>query len=170
LEKNSTSGRKGRTSERPGKRGKAAARDEREPEQFGGSERARLLALAVAAAGLEKKATGVEIIDVYGKVDYTEFLVLMSGRSDRHVHAIARGVEDDLRKQGDPPLSVEGLTSSMWVLLDFNDVVVHVFQQQARTYYDLEGLWIDAGRVSLPETERARRGGVSGRPSTPPKE
>ena len=79
-------------------------------------------------------------------------------------------MEDDLRQQGDPPLSVEGLTASMWVLLDFNDVVVHVFQQQARAYYDLEGLWIDAGRVSLPETERTRRGTTAGRPSTAPKE
>jgi len=128
-----------------------------ETDQPTGSEQARQLALAIAGAGLEKKATGIEIIDVLGKVDYTEFLVLMSGRSDRHVHAIARGVEDDLRKQGNPPLSVEGLSSCVWVLLDFNDVVVHVFQQQARAYYDLEGLWIDAGRVSLPETERTRR-------------
>jgi ribosome-associated protein len=115
------------------------------------SPKARQLALAVAAAGLDKKATGIEIIDVCGKVDYADVLVLMSGRSDRHVHAIAKGVQEDLKaKQGLDPLSVEGLTKATWVLLDFNDVVVHVFQQEARLYYDLEGLWIDAGRVAVP--------------------
>ncbi len=123
------------------------------------SDDARKLALAIAAAGLEKKANGVEIIDVTGKVDYTEFLVLMSGRGDRHVHAIAKGIERDLRsKLGAVPLSVEGLTVARWVLLDFNDVVVHVFQQEARYFYDLEGLWIDANRVNVPApSERPRR-------------
>ena len=144
-------------------RPRAAARA---AEQTSGSDRSRELALAVAAAGLEKKAAGVEIIDVVGKVDYTEFLVLMSGRSDRHVHAIARGVEEHLRRQGAPALSVEGLGSCLWVLLDFNDVVVHVFQQEARAYYDLEGLWIDASRVSLPEIDRVRRS-HSSRPPDP---
>lgn len=141
--------RAGRTSVRPRAKSRAVS--------SGASDEARRLALLVAAAGLDKKASGIEIIDVVGKVDYAEFLVLMSGRSDRHVHAIARGVEDDLRRQGRPPLSVEGLTGCTWVLLDFNDVVVHVFQQEARAYYDLEGLWIDASRVSLPATDRERR-------------
>jgi ribosome-associated protein len=154
LDKDTGTNRAGKGRQRTGGRTKAGTP---EPEPVAGSEHARRLALAIASAGLEKKAAGIEIIDVLGKVDYTEFLVLMSGRSDRHVHAIARGVEDDLRKQGAPPLSVEGLSSCMWVLLDFSDVVVHVFQQHARAYYDLEGLWIDAGRVSLPETERTRR-------------
>lgn len=115
------------------------------------SQEARSLALAIAGAGLDKKASGIEIIDVCGKVDYAEMLVLMSGRSDRHVHAIAKGVQEDLKKKhGKVPISVEGLTAATWVLLDFNDVVVHVFQQEARLYYDLEGLWIDANRVSVP--------------------
>ena len=122
----------------------------------------RELALAIAAAGLEKKALGIEIIDVTGKVDYAELLVLMSGRSDRHVHSIARGVEDELKKKrGVLPLSIEGLTSSSWVLIDFNDVVVHVFQEGARSFYDLEGLWIDARRVPVPErVEPPARGAV----------
>lgn len=115
------------------------------------SDEARQLALAIAGAGLDKKASGIEIIDVCGKVDYADVLVLMSGRSDRHVHAIAKGVQEDLKKNlGKVPISVEGLTAATWVLLDFNDVVVHVFQQEARLYYDLEGLWIDANRVVVP--------------------
>lgn len=116
------------------------------------SKEGKRLALAVAAAGLDIKASSIEIIDVCGKVDYTEFLVLMTGGSDRHVHAIAKAVQGDLKQQhGAVPLSVEGMTAATWVLLDYNDVVVHVFQQSARLFYDLEGLWMDASRVALPE-------------------
>ncbi|MBI4957470.1 MAG: ribosome silencing factor [Myxococcales bacterium] len=122
---------------------------------------ARALALAVAGAGLDKKALGVEILDVTGKVDYAELLVLMSGRSDRHVHSIAKGVEEDVKKKlGVMPLSVEGLTTSSWVLIDLNDVVVHVFQENARSFYDLEGLWIDARRVPVPERLEPRSTGA----------
>jgi ribosome-associated protein len=128
---------------------------EHAPSGLSASARARKLALAIAAAGLDKKAQGVEIIDVTGKVDYAELLVLMTGRSDRHVHAIAKGVQRDLKDElGSMPLSVEGLTAAHWVLLDYNDVVVHVFQQEARLFYDLEGLWIDASRVAVPSPER----------------
>ncbi|MFP6685238.1 MAG: ribosome silencing factor [Polyangiaceae bacterium] len=121
------------------------------------SDEAKRLALAIASAGLDKKATGIEIIDVSAKVDYTQLLVLMSGRRDRHVHAIASGVQRELKeKLGVAPLSVEGLTTSQWVLLDFNDVVVHVFQEDSRCFYDLEGLWIDAQRVVVPEPPQRR--------------
>lgn len=116
------------------------------------SDEARRVALAIAAAGFDKKASGIEILDVADKVDYADVLVLMSGRSDRHVSSIARGIVDDLKlKHRVVPLSVEGLTQGQWVLIDFNDVVVHVFQQSTRYYYDLEGLWIDAARLKVPE-------------------
>jgi len=122
-------------------------------DQSGAPEESRQLALAVAEAGLSKKARHIEIINVHGKVDYTDMLVVMSGGSDRHVHAIAKAVEALLRERLNVvPLSVEGLTAATWVLLDFNDVVVHVFQQETRSFYDLEGLWIDASRVALPES------------------
>jgi ribosome-associated protein len=127
------------------------------------SDEARRVALAIAAAGLDKKASGIEILDVAEKVDYAEVLVLMSGRSDRHVSSIARGIVDDLKlKHGTVPLSVEGMTAGQWVLLDFNDVVVHVFQQSTRYYYDLEGLWIDAARLKVPEPAVRGDGGTSG--------
>jgi ribosome-associated protein len=112
----------------------------------------RELALVIAAAGMDKKALGIEILDVSGKVDYADFLVIMTGRSDRHVHAIATGLEEEVRKQRKvSPLSMEGLTAATWVLIDFGDVVVHVFQEEARRVYDIEGLWIDANRVPVPE-------------------
>lgn len=111
------------------------------------------LALAIAAAGLDKKAVGVEVIDVSGRVDYADYLVIMTGTSDRHVHAIAMGIEEALKKRKTAPLSVEGLGTASWVLMDFADVVVHVFQEDSRRIYDIEGLWMDAGRLSVPAQE-----------------
>ena len=111
---------------------------------------ARDLALVVAAAALDKKAGGVEILDVTGKVDYADFLVLMTGRSDRHVDALAQAVEEAIARRGKRALSVEGLPGASWVLLDLGDVVVHVFQEDARSLYDIEGLWLDARRLPVP--------------------
>ncbi|GMV17587.1 MAG: ribosome silencing factor [Polyangiaceae bacterium] len=114
------------------------------------SEGARKVALLAAQAGLDKKAAGIEIIDVTGKVDYADYLVLMTGHSDRHVAAIAGGVDEMLGKNGFPAISIEGLPAARWVLIDFVDVVVHVFEESARTLYDLDGLWLDARRVPMP--------------------
>ena len=114
------------------------------------SEAARLTATAVAVAALDKKAMGVEILDVAGKVDYADFLVVMTGRSDRHAQAIAQGIEEELRKKGVRATSVEGLPHGTWVLMDFGDVVVHVFQHDTRQLYDIEGLWLDAARLPVP--------------------
>lgn len=114
------------------------------------SDAARELAVLVAVEAIEKKAVGLEILDVAGRVDYADFLVLMSGRSDRHVVALAQGIEDALKKKGHRPISVEGLPHANWVLIDYGDVVVHVFQEDRRHLYNLEGLWMDARRIPLP--------------------
>lgn len=111
----------------------------------------RDMALAIAAAGLDKKALQVEIIDVQGKVDYADFVVVMSGRSDRQVGAIAHGVERALRTDhGVHCAGIEGLPQGIWALMDFGDVIVHIFHEDTRGYYDLEALWIDAARVPVP--------------------
>jgi len=110
----------------------------------------RKLALLAAQAGIDKKALGIEIIDVVGRVDYADYLVLMTGTSDRHCAAIARGVEEDLTKAGHKALSVEGLPQANWVLIDLFDIVVHVFSEDSRNLYDLSGLWIDASRIPVP--------------------
>lgn len=120
------------------------------PELSEASDEARELATAVAIAALDKKASGLEVIDVAGRVDYADFLVLMSGRSDRHVAALSQSIEEALRKKGRRALSVEGLPHANWVLMDFGDVVVHVFQDDARSTYDLDGLWMDARRIPVP--------------------
>lgn len=113
------------------------------------SDEAREIAIAIATAALEKKASGLEVIDVAGRVDYADFLVLMSGRSDRHVAALAGGIEEALRKRNKRALAVEGLPHANWVLMDFGDVVVHVFQDDARATYDFDALWMDARRVPV---------------------
>jgi ribosome-associated protein len=117
---------------------------------LGSRENGKRIALLAAAAGLEKKAEDIQIIDVAGKVDYADFLVLMTGASDRNVAAIARGVEADLEQQAIRAYALEGLPLARWVLIDFVDVVVHVFQAEWRGVYDLDGLWMDATRIPLP--------------------
>jgi ribosome-associated protein len=111
---------------------------------------ARERATAIAVAAIDKKAVGLEILDVAGKVDYADFLVIMTGRSDRHAQALAQGIEEALKKKGVRPMSVEGLSHGSWVLMDFGDVVVHVFRDETRQLYDLEGLWLDARRLPVP--------------------
>jgi ribosome-associated protein len=110
----------------------------------------RELALVVAGAALEKKALAVEILDVVGKVDYADFLVLMTGRSGRHVDALAQAIEQACAKNQNRALSIEGTPAAAWVLIDFGDVVVHIFQEAARGLYDIEGLWLDARRLPVP--------------------
>jgi ribosome-associated protein len=114
------------------------------------SSEAQHMALAAAAAALDKKAMGVEIIDVAGKVDYADYLVLMTGHADRHVAAIAEAVDEALAKAGWHAISIEGLPRGHWVLIDFVDIVVHVFLAETRALYDLDGLWMDARRVRVP--------------------
>jgi ribosome-associated protein len=134
------------TPERKADKRRAASRDS---EAADPTQSARERALQIAAAGLDKKASDVAIIDVFGKVDYADYLVLMTGTSDRHVASIVQAVEDDQRKLGERALSVEGLPIANWVLVDFADVVVHVFQEDARGTYDLDGLWMDAARIPV---------------------
>ena len=118
---------------------------------------ARDTATAIAVAALDKKAVGLEILDVAGKVDYADFLVIMTGRSDRHAQALAQGIEEALKKQGVRPVAVEGLPHGRWVLMDFGDVVVHVFQDEARQLYDLDGPLARRAPSACP-VEAARRG------------
>lgn len=114
------------------------------------SEGSARIALLAAEAALDKKAFAVEIVDVTGKVDYADFLVLMTGSSDRHVAAIADAVDELLARHGHRSISIEGRGQASWVLIDFVDIVVHVFQHDSRAVYDLDGLWLDAQRLPVP--------------------
>jgi ribosome-associated protein len=140
---------KARTSKRPKARRRQPSRSA-PAERPQPKESSQRIALAAAKAALDKLALGVEIVDVTGKVDYADYLVLMTGRSDRHVAAVAQAVDESLGKMGVHAISVEGLPSGTWVLIDFVDVVVHVFLEETRSLYDLDGLWMDARRIPLP--------------------
>ena len=98
---------------------------------------------------LDKKATDVLILHVAKLTSVADYLVLGSAESDRQARAIADHVDGMLSQAGSAPLSIEGKASSQWVLMDFGDVVVHVFRQDARQHYGLERLWADAKRVPL---------------------
>lgn len=110
---------------------------------------AKKLALAIADLALEKQAEFLEVVNVTGKVDYTDYVVICSGRSERQVEAIVAGIEESLKKRSIYPLGVEGRQSRQWVLLDYDDVVLHVFEDRRRGFYDLDSLWIDAERLPV---------------------
>lgn len=107
--------------------------------------------LFCAEAAREKKASRILILELKGLSSVTDYFLICSGQSDRQVQAIAEGVEEKMAQRGERPLGVEGMGEGRWVLLDYDDVVVHIFQEPVREYYDLEGLWIEAPRLPFPE-------------------
>ena len=102
-----------------------------------------------AEAALTKKADDVVVVDLRGKATYADFLVICSGSNERQLEAVADSVESSLRQVGQRLIGSEGGRGGRWVLLDFGDVVVHVFHTEDRTHYDLEGLWADAPRLDV---------------------
>ncbi|MBI2369739.1 MAG: ribosome silencing factor [Deltaproteobacteria bacterium] len=122
------------------------------------TEGARAKALQCAQAALEKKAYDLVILDVYELCGFADAFVICSGRSDRQVQAIAEGIEESLDRSGIRPLGVEGLPTAHWVLLDYADVIVHIFYNPVREFYDLEGLWSRAPQVALPAELAALQG------------
>jgi len=98
-------------------------------------------------AALEKKAQDPVLLELKGTTSFTDYFLLCSGKSDRQVQAIAQGIEEALKKKGIRPLGQEGMTGGRWILMDYEDVVVHIFLEPMRKFYDLEGLWIDAPRI-----------------------
>jgi ribosome-associated protein len=101
----------------------------------------------VLTAVMGKKALDIIVLDVSGLTSLADSFIICSGRSNRQVTAIADYIRTDLKKQGVAPLSVEGLQEGHWVLMDYGDVVIHVFYDDVRRFYDLEGLWSDAPRI-----------------------
>ena len=109
----------------------------------------RVAAIAAMEAALDKRALEPVLIDVSGIGSYTDFIGIVSGRSDRQVDAIADGVSQAMKSRGLQPLGHEGSGSGRWTLLDFGAFVIHVFYHPVREFYDLESLWIEAPRVKL---------------------
>ena len=123
------------------------------------SEESREAAVAAARSASAKQAEGVAILDVHGLIVITDYFVIASGETERQVRTIVEEVEKALRDLGRKPVRREGETECRWVLLDYVDVVVHVFAEEEREYYDLERLWRDAPRVDWNENGAARSSG-----------
>jgi len=112
-------------------------------------EKYRQDAIAAANAALAKKAIEPVLIDLSGAQSYTDYLLVTSAHGSRGVRAIGEHVEKVLAERGVQPLGREGMSEGHWALLDFGDLVVHVFDQNLREFYDLEGMWFDAPRIEL---------------------
>ncbi len=102
-------------------------------------------------AATSKKALDIVLLDLRGLSNITDYFLIISGNSDRHVQSIAEAILKNMKSNGHRPLGIEGLTQGKWVLLDYDELIIHVFYEPIRRYYDLESLWSDAPRLPLEE-------------------
>jgi len=109
----------------------------------------------IVEAALERNAQETIALDVRDLTSYTDCVVVMSGNSQRQLRAITESIVKALKHAGDAPLGVEGGSDATWMLIDANDLIIHVFQPETREFFDIEGLWIDAPRVQLDHPELA---------------
>lgn len=105
---------------------------------------------AALDAASDKKALDLLVLDLQEVANFTDYFILASGANTRQVQAIADEVVERLKKQGTRAARVEGYNTAEWVLVDYGDFILHVFEDKARKFYDLERLWRDAKRVQLP--------------------
>lgn len=99
---------------------------------------------------LAKKAESIVILDVREKTAIADVFIICSGRSSRQVEAIAEHMVLEMKQHGYRPLSSEGVKEGRWALIDYGHILVHVFHEPVRSFYDLDGLWVDAPRISTP--------------------
>jgi len=111
------------------------------------------LAQAIARIADGKKARDIVILDLRQLTSITDYFVICTGEVDQHVKAIADEIEKRLAPR-DKPWHIEGYQHQSWILLDYVDVVVHIFQPETRQYYNLEKLWADAPRQAFPEASK----------------
>ena len=108
-------------------------------------------ALEAAKLALAKKAVDVKVLDLRGLANFTDFFVICSAESSPKVKAVVDNIEKGMSALRIKPLGVEGRSFGHWVLMDFADVIVHVFENETRDYYELEKLWLDAPVVGVEE-------------------
>jgi len=104
--------------------------------------------LAINAA-LEKKAKNLVVLNIQNITSFADYTVICSGTSDRQVQSITSSIEECMKKAGILPLGIEGEKASRWVLMDYADIVVHVFYEPVREFYDIERLWSDAPKMEV---------------------
>jgi ribosome-associated protein len=102
-------------------------------------------------AALEKKAKDLVILNVTEISAFADYLLICSGTSDRQLRAIAAAIQEKLKIAGIMPLGVEGEAAGQWILLDYDDVIIHIFLDKVRTFYDLERLWSETPRMAVPD-------------------
>ena len=108
-------------------------------------------ALLLTRFALDKKACDLVVLDVHAHTSIADYFIVCSGRSDRQVQSIAQGIEENAAEEGFKPFAAEGTQRGHWALIDFSDVIVHVFYEPVREFYDLDGLWGHAPKAKLPE-------------------
>jgi ribosome-associated protein len=108
-------------------------------------------ALATAQIMIDKKALDVVLLEISKVVTYADYFLICSGRSVIQVKAIVNAIEEYLKSKGVHPLHIEGYTEGRWVLLDYDELIVHVFLEEARNFYNLERLWGDVPRIDFEE-------------------
>ena len=123
-----------------------------------GAPPSREVAARAARAAAAKQATDIVVLDVHELIVITDFFVICTASSNRQVKTVIEGIEDAIRELGEKPIRREGEDEAGWWLLDYIDVVVHVFGEEERAYYDLERLWRDAPRLDWQEPDAASSG------------
>jgi len=108
-------------------------------------------------AALDRKALELVVLDVRSLTSISDAFIICHGRSNRQVIAIAEHIQIFLKKQNIKPLSVEGAKDGHWVLLDYGHVIIHIFYESMRRFYDLEGLWVDAKRIKTESMHRLEK-------------
>ena len=109
-----------------------------------------IIAAAVKALS-DKKGKDLKVLNTAGQTTLAEYFIICSGTSNTQVRALAEAVEDALSKAGEEPHHIEGHRGGLWTLLDYSAVVIHVFTEEGREFYDLERLWSDAAAVDVSE-------------------
>jgi len=95
----------------------------------------------------DKKGKNLEILELKNISPLSDYFIVCSGTSDRHVKALANHIEISMKEKGSFPLGIEGLREGKWVLMDYDDIIIHIFQEDDRGFYDLENLWLDCPRI-----------------------
>ncbi|MHB9099041.1 MAG: ribosome silencing factor [Syntrophales bacterium] len=115
------------------------------------SPESRARALLCINAALEKKAKDLVILNVKEISAFADYFLICSGTSDRQLRAVAAAIQENLKMAGIAPLGIEGEAAGQWILMDYDDVIIHIFLETARSFYDLERIWSEAPRMALPD-------------------
>jgi ribosome-associated protein len=117
--------------------------------------------MAAVEAALDRKAYDLIVVRSDHLASIADYFVMVTGRSDVQVQAVARSIEERMGREGERALSIEGITHAHWIVMDYDDVVIHIFIEAAREFYRLERNWSDAETVELPEPYQTQARGLS---------